>query len=280
MMRKVSLYIPCYNAERFIAQCLEGIFKQSYPIDEILVIDDGPGDESAKIVSRYPVTLIRRREKLGISSARNAAFRRVRNNFVAALDADCLPEADWLEKLMGNFINDDIAGVGGMTLEKYINNTADKWRMVHMKQHWGSEKIINPPFLFGTNNVFRKDIILDIGLYDEKFKIGAEDVDLSRRLKERNFKLVYEPKAKVNNLRKDTILSILQTHWRWVFMRMFIPDSFSNFLHRTYDTFLESKKLLREDFLQSRFSLLGLDALMFLHHSFCNLKYYISTRGR
>jgi len=119
-MEKVSLYIPCYNAKQYIAGCLEGVLKQSYPIDEILIIDDGPGEETAKIVSHYPVKLIRRQGKSGLPSARNLVFRQARNDFVASLDADSSPEPDWLKELMDNFIDEDIIGVGESALKNIL----------------------------------------------------------------------------------------------------------------------------------------------------------------
>lgn len=46
MTQKVSLYIPCYNVEEHIARCIEGVLRQTYGVDEILVIDDGCQDRT------------------------------------------------------------------------------------------------------------------------------------------------------------------------------------------------------------------------------------------
>lgn len=280
MKPKVSLYIPCYNAQEYIDKCLEGILRQTYPIDEILVIDDSPTDETAEIVSRFPVTLIQRREKLGLPSARNAAFRQARNDFVAALDADSVPEPEWMERLMENFTEGNIVGVGGRLIEKYTDAIADRWREVHMKQHWGEEKITNPIFLFGSNGIFKKEALLKVGLFNEKkYRISYEDVDISLRLKREGYKLVYEPQAQVYHLRKDTILSVLETYWRWVVTERAIPDSLSNLIQRIHSNFWRSKTFIKRDFLNRRFSFLSLDFLLYFIHSFYDLKFYLSRKS-
>jgi len=212
---KVTLYVPCYNAEKYISECLDGILKQTYPLDEILIIDDGSTDKTVEIVSNYPVRVIRHGTNKGLAAARNTGFKNACGEYVASLDADCVPEPDWLEKLMKNFTEENIAGVGGKLIEKYTNTLANKWRAVHMRQNMGDEKIINSGYLFGSNNVFERRAVEEIGYYNEKYRTNYEDVDLSNRLKEKGYTLIYDPEAEVYHLLKDTISSLLDRSWRW-----------------------------------------------------------------
>ena len=165
-MKKVSLYIPCYNAEDYIQGCLEGVLKQTYPIDEILIIDDCSTDNTVSIASQYPVRIIYHRKNKGLAAARNTAFLEARNEFVAALDADCVPHSNWLHHIMECFHDDTIIGVGGKLIEKYTVSLADEWRSVHLTQHWGNDIIENPPYLTGCNTVLRKNAIENRGLYN------------------------------------------------------------------------------------------------------------------
>jgi len=213
--KKVTLYVPCYNAEKYISECLEGVLKQTYPLDEILIVDDGSTDKTVEIASKYPVRIIQHEVNKGLATARNTGFKNAKSEYVASLDADCVPEPDWLKKLMENFTEEGIAGVGGKLIEKYTNTLVNKWRAVHMKQNHGDNKIINPDYIFGSNNVFKRSAVEDIGYYNENYRTNYEDVDLSNRLKERGYKLVYEPEAKVYHLLKDTLSSLLDRGWRW-----------------------------------------------------------------
>lgn len=87
----VSVVIPAYNCERFIADALDSVFKQNYPAIEVLVVDDGSTDGTRDVVARYgrAVTLIRQQNS-GAAVARNEGMRHARGDYVALLDADDL----------------------------------------------------------------------------------------------------------------------------------------------------------------------------------------------
>jgi glycosyltransferase involved in cell wall biosynthesis len=139
---RVTAYIPCYNAERYIFQAIKGLINQSYPVDEILVIDDGSSDRSVEIASslqgqgRIPLRIIRLKRNEGLSVARNTAFYMARNDYVAAIDADCIPDPEWLNRLVTTFISyPEAAGVGGRLIESHTVTIADQWRASLLKQH-------------------------------------------------------------------------------------------------------------------------------------------------
>lgn len=260
-MEKVTLYIPCYNAHKYIKECLDAILVQTYPIDEIIVIDDEPTDETALIASDYPVTIIRPQQRQGLAAARNVAFRQARNEFVASLDADCAPQPDWLEKLMQNFTNENIAGVGGKLIERYTDRLPDRWRAVHMKQHWGEERIVNPPFLLGSNNVYRKKAIKAVGYYDEKYKDAYEDVDLCKRLREGGYNLIYEPRAVANHLMKDSLYTLLERAWRWRYAGRINIISLRALAGEVMGALMGSRSKMRNDFRGRNYLLLAIDLL-------------------
>ena len=101
---KVSVYIPAYNSAEFLSRAIDGLLAQTFPANEILVIDDGSRDATAEIAARYPgVTLVRHPHNSGLGAARNTGFRTARNELVASLDADCVPDPGWLAGLSAAF---------------------------------------------------------------------------------------------------------------------------------------------------------------------------------
>lgn len=84
---RVSVVIPVYNGERYLAEALESVFAQTLPPHEVIVVDDGSTDGSAAIAGRYPVTLIRR-ENRGPAAARNTGVAVCTGEYLAFLDAD------------------------------------------------------------------------------------------------------------------------------------------------------------------------------------------------
>jgi glycosyltransferase involved in cell wall biosynthesis len=213
---RVSVYIPAYNVAEFLASCIEGLLSQTFPPDEILVIDDGSTDASAEIAARYlVVTLIRHPVNKGLAAARNTAFRAARNELVASIDADCVAAPSWLAELTRHLADPAIAGVGGKLIEGVQRSLADQWRAVHMPQHWGDSPIRGPRFLFGCNNLFRKSAVLAVGGYDETMRTNGEDTDLCVRLRASHWEFFYVPSAQATHLRHDSTHSILDTCWCW-----------------------------------------------------------------
>jgi cellulose synthase/poly-beta-1,6-N-acetylglucosamine synthase-like glycosyltransferase len=214
---KVSLYIPCFNAANHIKFCVEAVLRQNYPIDEVLIIDDASTDKVQEILAKMPVRIIRHPVNRGLASVRNTALKNAKGDFLASLDADCVPEQDWLERLMQHFSSNKVAGIGGKVLESYKGSAMDLWRSVHMKQEWGSARTSSVSFLFGSNNVFRKSTLKKVDGYDETYINNYEDVDISGKIKKAGYKLVYEPEALVHHLKKDNFFSVLNTFWNWNF---------------------------------------------------------------
>ncbi len=85
----VSVIIPVYNGENYLAKAIESVLAQTYSPHEIIVIDDGSTDSSAEIARRFPVRLITRPNG-GISAARNSGIDVSQGEFIALLDADDL----------------------------------------------------------------------------------------------------------------------------------------------------------------------------------------------
>ena len=90
----VSVVIPCYNSARFLAETIESALQQTYPRIEIIVVDDGSNDDTARIARSYCVHYIYQPNR-GISAARNTGIRHCQGKYVQFLDHDdrLLPRA-------------------------------------------------------------------------------------------------------------------------------------------------------------------------------------------
>jgi glycosyltransferase involved in cell wall biosynthesis len=85
----VSVVIPAFNADAFIAEAIESVLGQDYGRVEVVVVDDGSADRTAAIASRYPVTCLTQ-ENAGQPAARNAGVAAAGGSLVSFLDADDL----------------------------------------------------------------------------------------------------------------------------------------------------------------------------------------------
>lgn len=89
---KVSIIIPLYNAEQYIAECLDSVVKQTYKNIEIIIVDDGSTDGSLDIVkslySGEKRIILLSQENKGASAARNVGLQRATGKYIQFLDAD------------------------------------------------------------------------------------------------------------------------------------------------------------------------------------------------
>lgn len=98
----VSILIPCYNAEPWLAETLESALQQTWKNTEIIVVDDGSSDGSLAVAKKFEsngVKVISQTNK-GASAARNRALQEAQGDFIQYLDADDLLAPDKIERQM------------------------------------------------------------------------------------------------------------------------------------------------------------------------------------
>ena len=90
-----SVIISCFNQAHFLSQAIESSLAQSHPADEIVVVDDGSTDDTARIAARYEDVLLVSQRNRGIAAARNAGFQASTGSYLVFLDSDdrLLPNA-------------------------------------------------------------------------------------------------------------------------------------------------------------------------------------------
>jgi glycosyltransferase involved in cell wall biosynthesis len=98
----VSILIPAFNTEKWIAETLESALSQTWRSIEIIVVDDGSSDHTAEIARRFPVRVITQQHE-GAAAARNTAYLLSRGEFIQWLDADDVLAPDKIERQMAVF---------------------------------------------------------------------------------------------------------------------------------------------------------------------------------
>lgn len=284
-MERISAYIPAYNVSEHLARAIESLLAQTRPFDEILVIDDGSRDNSGEIAAKYSqIRLIRHAVNRGLAAARNTAIQAARNDLVASIDADVVADPEWIASLAPHFLDPRVAGAGGLLTEGVQKTLADRWRTARMGQDWGPRYLRNPTVLYGSNTVYRKSAVIEVGGYDETLRSAGDDTDLGLRLRARGRDLVYDPAARAMHLRHDNLKSIMDMYWRWwkfgnqayrngVTLRSWIGNAL--FVHFRYN-FLEPAKV---DFKQGRLDLLAMDFLALGYLPYRDFRLWMDSRA-
>lgn len=173
---KVSVVIPAYNASGTIVECLRSVVGQSYSDWEVIVVNDGSGDDSGALVEAfmtdYPglVRLINQ-ENRGVSAARNCGIREARGEYIAFLDADDVWEPEKLDtqmKLMEDFPS---VALSGTAYNRFSRGGSGKLMPV-------SPFGMLAKSYFNTSAVIaKKEAILEAGLFPESMRY-SEDIYL------------------------------------------------------------------------------------------------------
>ena len=101
---KISVIVPVYNVENYLAKCLDSIVNQTYKNLEIIIVDDGSTDSSPSICDTYKekdkrIKVIHK-ENGGLSSARNVGLKHATGDFIAFVDSDDWIDLSMYEKLL------------------------------------------------------------------------------------------------------------------------------------------------------------------------------------
>ncbi|MEQ8381957.1 MAG: glycosyltransferase family 2 protein [Coleofasciculus sp. A1-SPW-01] len=127
MKQLVSILIPCYNAEAWLAQTLESALAQTWSPTEIIVVDDGSKDRSLAIAKAFEsrgVKVITQPNK-GASAARNRAFQESQGDFIQYLDADDLFAPDKIERQVQLLANENCNCVAAGEWARFYKTPSD-----------------------------------------------------------------------------------------------------------------------------------------------------------
>jgi glycosyltransferase involved in cell wall biosynthesis len=181
----VTVIIPAYNAEKYLAQTIETVLQQTYTDFELLVVDDGSSDRTPDIVTDCsdPRVKLISQVNQGVSAARNTGIAHATGEFVAFLDSDDLWMPHKLETHVRHLQANPELGMSFARVE-YLNPDGTRTgartnlRLRNIKiQHLYYENLACTP----SNVVVRRAVLPDTGGFDGGLS-GFEDMEFSVRV--------------------------------------------------------------------------------------------------
>ena len=217
MTEKVTFYIPAFNAQNTIELCINSVINQTYPVDEIIIINDNSKDNTKEILSKFnDLKIINNKQNLGLGYNRNLGIQNSSNEIIASIDSDVELDKKWLENIIVSLKTNNVVMCGGNMVEKYTNNKVNAWREKYYNQSWGKTDILNPPFIYGCNTILLKNYWKKTKGYDENLKTNGEDIDLCKQLKSiGNINFFYSSNSLCYHLQEDSVLSLSKRVWRY-----------------------------------------------------------------
>ncbi len=180
----VSVIIPAYNGDRYIAEAVETVLNQNYPNVELIVVDDGSTDRTQQVLEPYfPQIHALSQSNQGVAAARNQGIEAAQGELIALLDQDDRFLPDKLTAQVAIFQGNPTVGVvnSGWRLidaEGHPISTIEPW---HDLPHLTLETWLTRTPILPSALMFRRELWQQVGGFDSRFD-GVDDVEFVWRL--------------------------------------------------------------------------------------------------
>ena len=229
---KLSIVILSYNTKDLLVACLGSLEKVVKEVDfETIVVDNGSSDESVEAVKKLKIGKLRvveNKKNLGFAAGNNIAKNFCRGEYVLFLNSDTLIKESTLRETI-KYMEQNL-GVGAVTCKIILpSGKFDRDARRSFPTPWiafthfsGLDRIFPKSKLFarywygyispnsehevdvleGAFFLTRRKVLDEVGWFDETYFLDGEDIDLSWRIKEAGYKIIYYPKVSIIHIKK------------------------------------------------------------------------------
>jgi GT2 family glycosyltransferase len=209
----VSVVVCTHNGAATLGECLDRVEALDYPEVELVVVLDGCTDECAEIAAAHGATVKETRHR-GLGHARNVGIETARGEIVAFLDDDAFPDPDWLRHVADRIRGGGFACVGGPNIPPGDDGfvaacvaTAPGGPIHVLVSDREAEHVP------GCNMAFRKEVLEEVGGFDERFRVAGDDVDICWRLQKAGHRIGFSAGAVVMHRRRDSVRRYLRQQY-------------------------------------------------------------------
>lgn len=198
----VTVLIPAHNEAEVITGTLQAACRIDYPHYEVVVVDDGSNDDTARRVEAFldggRVRLVRKRLNEGKALALNDALPLVNGEIILTLDADAAPDPLILRRIVPHFRSARVAAVTGNPRVRNFDTFLARLQAIEFssivsllrrsQRVWGRVVTVS-----GVVAAFRKSAVFDVGGFSPN--MPTEDIELTWKLQKRFYDVRYEARA-------------------------------------------------------------------------------------
>jgi len=208
-MELISVIVLNYNGKGFLDGCLTSLASQTYSDFEVIVVDNGSRDGSPEYIEEnYPwVRLAKNNENLGFAGGTNAGIRAAKGEFILTLNNDSRADSRFIEELIKPMADPEVGVCAAKMLFPdgrinsagiCISRSGAAWDRGMFEPDRGQYEFVEEVFgACAGAALYRREMLDEIGLFDEDFFLYLEDVDLAFRARLAGWKCLYVPGARV-----------------------------------------------------------------------------------
>jgi glycosyltransferase involved in cell wall biosynthesis len=216
-----SVIIPTYNRPDLLQKCLQSLTILDYPRDRFaaIVVDDGSARPLDRIIAPYQADLaiaLLRQPNAGAAAARNTGAAKAEGKYLAFIDDDCTPAADWLQRLAEHFkVNPDCL-IGGRTINALPENvyaTASQLIVDMVYEHYNA--IPTQAKFFASNNLaLSANQFQAMGGFNSLFRT-SEDREFCDRWLNSGRQMLYAPDVQIYHAHNLTLQGFFWQHFSY-----------------------------------------------------------------
>lgn len=242
---EATIIIPCYNEEKYIANCLQSVVDSDYPKDkvEVLVVDGNSTDKTTSIIrekflNNYKwIKLLHNPDRI-VPKSMNIGINNALGDFIIRIDAHSSYTVDYFSKLINWSKELNAANIGGICKTEVLNQT---------KKSNSIKKVLsnkfgvgNSDFRIGTDSIkevdtvpfgcYRKEIFTKYGLYNEKL-IRNQDIELNKRILKEGEKIFLVPDVKCTYYARETFFQLAKNNFKngkWNILTIYYTKDFNS----------------------------------------------------
>lgn len=208
---KVSVIIPAYNMAPYVGTAVSSVLAQTFTDYEVIVINDGSTDETEKALAPFlnRITYVRQQNR-GLSGARNTGLRLAAGEYIALLDADDI----WMpEYLAGMVALIESAAQPDVVYPNAVLFGLPRWEGRLFQDIYPSstpvtlEKLLSRECTVFVSAMYRRSLMMEVGMFDEQIKKGGEDYDLWLRMAQHGCRFAFTTEPLVKYRKRSDSLS-------------------------------------------------------------------------
>jgi glycosyltransferase involved in cell wall biosynthesis len=166
---------------RVLSQIVRGV-----PFENLIVVFGTSRDETRETAAKYTDKVFWDEDK-GLGAARSLGMRKAESEIVAMIDSDVILGENWYSQLIGHFQDPDVAAVMGTCVYGYGCKPLEaywEYQRRNERVNWGCQ-----------NTMFRRELVLNVGNFNEQIKGAGEDYELYQRLLRASYKWLWVREA-------------------------------------------------------------------------------------
>lgn len=213
-MFSISAVIPYRNNQASVARTIDSLRQQTYPLAEILLINDGSDSLPSWLIQQEDIRFVSFTTSRGRGAVRAFAIEHVQSDLILFCDASIiLPKtfaaqaADWLDY-------PHVAAAFGRIRQEHTHTASDRWRARHLFKEKALVSLTHNSLLATYGCLIRRNAALEAGNFNPLL-IHSEDVDLGIRLLDSGLDVIFDPALYAICTVSNTIPHVLERYWRW-----------------------------------------------------------------